>query len=232
MRKLAWILAVLLLVASLSGCENGFGLVVLGADGDVTDLFEDENVAIGLQMEKGMVTLIARRKSSRSTTLLWPQDNLILPDGGIYTLCYVSGKYFNDDVYTNNLQYLSESGQNIAAVERTPLAHVLNPYLFADTSPFKIEYHSIGGINLARKYSVTMDLQKTEWPRLAAIRDPQDFTAPVKYPAGSESFFFLEALARKLKAGDKLTWVLKYRLEETGEVIERTLTVMVTGKRG
>lgn len=230
MRRLACILAFFLLVASLAGCENGFGLAVLAADGSATDLFEDENVAIGLQMERGMVTLVTQRKSSREITLLWPQDSLILPDGSIYTLCYISGKYFNDGIYSYNQQYFTESGQDMVAVKRAPTAHVLNPYLFADTSPYKVEPHSIGGITIARKISVMMDLQKTEWPRLAAIRDPQDFTAPVRYPAGSDSFFFLEALAKRLKAGDKLTWVLEYRIEETGQVVGRTLTLMVTAR--
>jgi hypothetical protein len=179
-----------------------------------------------------MVTLSTQRKNSQPTTLLWPEGNLILPDGSIYTLCYISGKYFNEDVYYSNLQYQAESGQSIAVSKRSPLAHVFNPYLFADTSPIVFETYSIGPSALVNRVNPVRDLQRTEWPRLAAIRDPQDFTAPVKHPTGSDSFFFLEALAKKLKAGDKLTWVLEYRLEETGQVIERTLTVMVTGKRG
>ena len=230
MRKLVWILTLLLLVTSIAGCDKGLELVILGADGNAAGNFEDENIAIWLQMEKGMVTLVTQRKGSRSATLLWPQDNLTLSDGSIYTLCYVSGKHFNEDAYYGNLQYLSEGGQSATVVRRSLLEHVLNPYLFADTSPMELRPEFSGG--LPEKYC---DFPRKsplipEWPRIAAIRDPQDFTAPIKYPMGSDSFFYLETLAKRLKAGDKLTWVLEYRLEETGEVVDRNLTLMVIAK--
>jgi len=101
MRKLVWMFLAVLLAASLAGCKYGLELVVLGEDGKASDKYEDENVKIELLLDKGMVTIAATSKKSKSVTLLWPENNLVLPDGSRYTLCYISRKYFNEEVFLN-----------------------------------------------------------------------------------------------------------------------------------
>lgn len=207
-RKVA-VLLICLAALFISGCTPKLEML---SGGIWTDSYDDGRVNVSVQYVDDELILLVRNLTYEPIAIIWPKDNLTVSDGSVLTLGYLKKKALNQDAAKELAsQYLRESGKGSITLLTLPNESV-SPALFIDFS------------------TRTIKPLETAYYNLAAVKDTNDFTAPMKYPVRLEGkFIFMGPEMSGMKKGQQVTWRFAYKLLQSNEEHEAELKVKVAG---
>ena len=208
-RKVA-LLFICLAVLLVSGCTKK--LEVMSAEGPWADAYDDGRLHLSLEYIEDELLLVVRNLTYEPMSLSWPEDSLELPNGSKLTLGYLKKKALNQEA-TNELisEYLKQSGKDSIKMRTLP-NESSSSAVFVDFSPR------------------TIKMLETVYYRIVAVKDQDDFAAPMKYPFGKEEKLMLmgpEILS--MKKGQYIGWRFSYKLLQSNEVYNTELKVRIAG---
>lgn len=206
----AALLLVCLAVLFTSGCMPK--LEVMSVDGSWTDAFDDGRLHISVEYIEDELFLVVKNLTYEPIALFWPKDSLNLPDGSKLTLGYLKKKALNQEA-TNELisLYLRQSGKESFRMRILPNESA-SPANFVDLSPR------------------TIKMLETVYYNIVAVKNPDDFAAPMKYPARLEGkFIYMGPEMSGMKKGQQVSWRFSYKLIVSNEEHGAELKVRIAG---
>lgn len=210
MRSLKILTLLLTLAAALllAGCTPKLEILSEGGWGEA---FDDGRLRLSVQYIEDELFMVARNLTYEPIAIIWPEDSLMLPDGSRLSLGYLHKKALNQEATHELINlYLKQSGNQSIRLPVLPNESV-STASFVDFSPR------------------TIKMLETEYYRLAAVKDPDDFAAPEKYPVNiDDKFIYLGPKLAGLKNGQQISWVFSYRLLTSGEEHSAELKVRVS----
>ncbi len=204
----AALLLVCLAVLFISGCTPK--LEVMSADGSWTDAFDDGRLHLSVEYIEDELFLVVKNLTYEPISLFWPKDGLDMQNGSKLTLGYLKKKALNQEA-TNELisQYLRQSGKESFRMRILPNESA-SPAVFVDFSPR------------------TIQMLETVYYNIVAVKDPDDFAAPMKYPDRLEGkFSYMGIEMSGMKKGQQIIWRFTYRLLVSNEEHNAELKVRI-----
>lgn len=206
----AALLLVCIAALFISGCTPK--LEVMSVDGSWTGAFDDGRIHLSVEYIEDELYLVVKNLTYEPISLFWPKDSLDLPDGSKLTLGYLKKKALNQEA-TNELigQYLKQSGKGSFSMHILPNESV-SPANFVDFSPR------------------TIKLLETVYYSIVAVKDPDDFAAPMKYPVRLEGkLIYIGPEMSGMKKGQQIIWRFSYKLLVSNEEHGAELRVRIAG---
>lgn len=200
------ILAAVLLI---SGCTPK---LEIQSEGSWKDSFDDGRLNLSIRYIENELFLVAKNLTYEPIAIIWPEDSLIFPDGSRLTLGYLHKKALNQEA-THELinMYLKESGGKSVSFHVLPNESV-SAANFVDFSPRAIK------------------ALETAYYKLAAVKDPDDFAAPMKYHVDIDGKYLqMGAKVSGLKKGQQISWSFSYKLLKSNEKFNAELKVRIAG---
>lgn len=203
MKKHLLALALLTATVFLAGCISGYGVEFVGEKGS-SDEFANGHLAMDFELGKSDAVLTIRNTTVGTITLYWPENSFILPDGTAYTMVYLEGMSCYGALEDNvGYLFLLESGRDDITVSVVNGSGVdLKEEEFVSFLPRKI----------SEKGQISF--------RVALVRDPYDFTSPLKVRPGTDDFNRFPAKLGRYEPGQTFSWKFKYSLQGCDELID------------